>query len=70
MRYRCDNVRCPAKFPAVIGGEPEKPRFREVRLATYEVDEDGDTMDLLDWDNQDRIPVVCDYCGKPAKVMK
>ena len=71
MRYRCDNAKCPNKF-AVVVGMPEEagsPRFQEVRLATYEVDEDGSTLDLLDWGDTGK-PVTCAYCHKPAKVLR
>jgi len=71
MRYRCDNAKCPDKFAAVVG-KPEMagpPRFLEVRFATYEIDEDGSTLDLLSWEDTDK-PVTCARCHKPAKVLR
>jgi len=69
MRYRCINPKCPAQFAAAVGaGEPEPPVFREVRLATYEMDEDGTTIELLSWENSGQ-PVTCAYCNQPAKVI-
>ena len=68
MKYKCVYPKCPAQFAAVVGaGEPEPPLFEEVRLATYEIDEDGTTLGLLSWEDAGQ-PVVCAYCHQPAKV--
>ena len=67
MRYRCVYPKCPAKFAAVVGKPDmiEPPRFEEKRLATYEIDEDGSTIELLSWEDTDE-PVTCTYCHQPA----
>lgn len=75
MKYRCDNPKCKGKgwieFLGVYNEDfAEKPLFTEVRRATYEMNEDGDTVGLLDWDDEPLEPIKCAYCDKPAKAIK
>jgi len=73
MRYVCPNRKCPrvhdldADLMKFAGMELDEPRFTEVRRATYEINEDGDTLGLLDWADEPLEPVKCAHCGTVAK---